>query len=64
MGPRAASAFLVVTAVLFAALLVGVAWRSAPAGSASTLLAAAVIVGLVVLALGVVFARGVGEGRL
>jgi hypothetical protein len=64
MGPRTASAFLVVTAILFAALLVGIAWRTVPAGSASTLLVGAVMVGLAVLALGVVFARGVGEGRL
>ncbi len=60
MGPRAASAFLVVSAILFAALLSALAWR----GGATAWLAAAVIVGLFMLALGVLFARGVGEGRL
>ncbi len=64
MGPRATSAFLVLTAILFAAFLAALAWRSTAAGGATWLLAVGLIVAAVALVLAVVFARGVGEGRL
>ncbi len=63
-GPRSTSAFLVVTALLFAVLLVVISWRSGVAGAAMWLFATGVVVAAVAVVLGVVFARGVGEGRL
>ena len=62
-GPRATSSFLVLTSLLFAALLGVIAWRSTTAGGSSWLAGAGIIVALVTLVLGVVFARGVAEGR-
>ena len=63
-GPRATSTFLILTAVVFAALLGAIAWRGTMAGAAGWTLAAGIAVALVALALGVLFARGVREGRL
>ena len=63
-GPRATSTFLVLTAVLFAALIGAIAWRGNMAGAAGWMLAIGIAVALVALALGVIFAKGVGEGRL
>ncbi len=62
MGPRATSAFLVVTALLFALLLGLVSWRAAT--GAAWLVAAGLLVGAIAVVLGILFARGVGEGRL
>ncbi len=62
-GPRATSVFLVVTALAFAVLLADLAWR-AGRGSAVGLPAAGIAVAIIVVILGVLFARGVGEGRL
>jgi hypothetical protein len=64
LGPRATSAFLVLTALLFAALLGVIAWQSKAAGGAAWLLAAALVVAAAAVILAVFFARGVGEGRL
>ncbi len=64
MGPRATSAFLVLTALLFAALLGLIAWQSRAAGGAIWLLAASLVIAAATVILAIVFARGVGEGRL
>ncbi len=61
MGPRSTSAFLVVTAFLFSALLGILSWR---AGAAAWLLASGLVVAVIAIILGILFARGVGEGRL
>lgn len=62
-GPRATSTFLVLTALLFAALLVDLAWRTA-AGAGSWLLVAGIAAAAMIVILGGLLARGVGEGRL
>ncbi len=62
MGPRSTSAFLIITALLFAGLLGILSWRDS--GGATWLVAAGLIVAAAAVVLGVVFARGVGEGRL
>jgi len=63
-GPRATGVFLFVTGILFAALLVAVGWRAGASGADWTAPAAALVVGVVVIAIAVFFSRGVGEGRL
>ena len=63
-GPRAASIFLIVTAVLFASLLGAIAWRAVSAGAATWVLAVGMAVALFALIAGVIFARGVIQGRL
>ncbi len=62
MGPRSTSAFLVVSALLFAVLLGAVSWRGAV--GAAWLLAAGLVVAAGVVVLGILFASGVGEWRL
>ena len=64
MGPRSTSAFLVLTALLFAVLLGLVAWRAAVAGGAAPRFGAGLVVTPAAVVLAMVFARGVGEGRL
>jgi hypothetical protein len=63
-GPRATSTFLLLTALLFGVLLGAIAWRSNAAGAATWLLAAGIAVAVLTVGLGVMFARGVGQGRL
>jgi hypothetical protein len=63
-GPRAAFAFLVVTALVFALLLAGLAWRARAASAAGWLLGAGIVVAILTVVLGLFLARGVGEGRL
>lgn len=60
-GPRSTSTFLVLTALLFAALLAVLAWQSR---TAAWLLAAGLVVAVLAVILAIVFAKGVGEGRL
>jgi hypothetical protein len=64
LGPRATSTFLVLTALVFAVLLSVIAWQSRTAGSAVWLVAAGLVVAAAAVILAIVFARGVGEGRL
>lgn len=64
MGPRATSAFLVITAILFAVFLGALAWRSPASGAASWVMAVGLVVAVACVVLAVLFARGVGEGRL
>ncbi len=64
MGPRATSAFLVVTAIVFAVFLGALAWRNTAGGGAPWVLALGLTVAAAAIGLAVVFARGVGEGRL
>ncbi len=64
MGPRATAIFLVLTAVLFGALLLVLSWRSTSSGLASWILALSVVVAVATIVVGVLFAKGVGEGRL
>ncbi len=64
MGPRATSAFLVLTGLLFALFLGALAWRGSAGGGATWLLPVGVIVAVSGLVLAILFARGVGEGRL
>jgi hypothetical protein len=62
-GPRATAVFLLVTGVLFAALLVALGWRAGVSG-ADWMAPAALVVGVAVVVVAVIFSRGVGEGRL
>ena len=64
LGPRATSTFLVLTALLFAVLLGVITWRGSSAGGAAWLLAVGLVVADVAAVLGILLARGVGEGRL
>ncbi len=64
MGPRATSAFLVVTAILFAVFLGALALRSPAAGAAPWVTGVGLIVAAACVVLAILFARGVGEGRL
>ncbi len=63
-GPRGAFAFLVVSALLFAMMLAGLAWREQAAGAAAWLLGAGIVVAIGAAGLGIFLARAVGEGRL
>jgi hypothetical protein len=63
LGPRSTSAFLVLTALLFAVLLGLVSWRTSAAAGAVWLLAAGLVVAAAAIILAILFARGVGEGR-
>jgi len=63
-GPRATATFLVLSALLFAALLGVIAWQSKAADGAAWLPAAAVVAAAAAVILAVFFAKGVGEGRL
>jgi hypothetical protein len=63
-GPRATAAFLVVTGLLFAALLMALGWRARAAGLASWVLAISVIVAATTVLLAAAFAKGMTEGRL
>ena len=64
LGPRASAVFLVGTGLLFAALLVALAFRERAAGLASWVLAASVIVAATTVMLAATFAKGVTGGRL
>lgn len=63
MGPGATSTFLVLTALLFAVLLVSIAWYGRAAGAAAWLFAAGLIVAAAAVILAIFFAKGVGEGK-
>ncbi len=63
LGPRATSAFLVLTALLFAVLLGLLSWRTA-AGGASWPLLAGVVVAVGALGAAIVFARSGVKGSL
>ncbi len=63
-GPRATVAFLILSAVVFALLLVALGWRADGAGSAVALFVAALVVACCAVIFAVLLGKGVGEGRL
>ncbi len=63
-GPRSTARFLLASGILFAVLLIKLGFRTATGELAAWVIAAALVVGAAVIVLAVMFAKGVGEGRL